>query len=230
MHVDRGSLICGYPALEIRRVLRAARSRDMSDDVLVELLRVTRREAVELRDGLVAEGYWRRSATFRPAYETYTNTVAGNQVASASALRPISRATAARLVTGLVNRMIELETRSEFAFRLVEAIVFGSYAKGAEVVSDIDVGYRLEGKGDTPEASYQMRRERSRIVGQYREFRNPVEDLMWPVYEVLRFLKHRSGYISLHDLNEEEEIVKRSESFRIYPQLAERPDQLVRPR
>lgn len=219
MHLDGNSLICGYPALGIRKILRSAAVYDLRDEYLADMLKIPIESAIALREQLLAEGFLKRAESFRPGWEVYANTSRGNRIANANALRQIRRATADLLVAGLVTRMKALETHPHFVLRVAEAVVFGSYARGSDRVSDVDVGYMLAGKGGTKESDIALQRARINTVRQYRQFKSLFDEYMLPENEVLVFLRNRSGYLSFHRMDKEgeDEIVAGGNPVRIYP-------------
>jgi predicted nucleotidyltransferase len=219
MHLESSSLICGFPALEIRKVLRAANGSDLWERQLADILKLESRCASVLREDLVAAGYLRPSESFRPGWEVYVATEKGARVANANALRQITRATATRLLDGLLERMHALETHPRFVMHVAKAVVFGSYTRGAERLSDVDVGYLLEGRGADKEARVAAMKARINSVRQYRQFGSLFQELMLPENEVLIFLRNRSGYLSFHrmDREGEDEIVARGNPVQIYP-------------
>jgi hypothetical protein len=219
MHLDSRSLICGYPALDIRKVLRSTNTYDLRDEYLADLLKIPAEAAIELRERLLAEGLIKRSESFGPRWEAYVNTSRGNRIASANALPQIRRSTAERLVAGLVARLRELESHPKFVLRVAEAVVFGSYARGADPVSDVDIGYTFVGRGGTKEADFELQHTRINTVRQYRQFRNLADEYLLPENEVLIFLRNRSGYLSFHrmDRDGEAEIIGAGNPIRIYP-------------
>ena len=209
------SLICGYPALKIRNLLRlTCHPYSGRLPFVARQMRITRRAARTLAERLIRAGYWEKSKTWD---DGWTTTTKGHRIAIANAAPQIRRSTATRLLNGLVERMKALETHEKFLYRVSEAFVFGSYVKRVERLSDLDIAYRLVGVAADKDAQFNLARRRSREVGRHRTFRNWSEGFAWPYYEVLMFLRNRSPYIELHDLDDEDSVAALPSLVRIYP-------------
>jgi predicted nucleotidyltransferase len=179
----------------------------------------SQRAALRLVSTLVRAGYLKES---KIRHEGWTTTTKGQRLAIANAAPQIYRSTATKLLNGLVTRMKTLETHRKFIYRVSEAFVFGSYTTNAERLSDVDVAFRLRGLAATNEEQFELSQARVRDVDAYRTFRNFSGRLSWPYYEVLRFLRNRSGYVELHNLDDEESVAALRTLVRIYPSKVKR--------
>lgn len=117
--------------------------------------------------------------------------------------RKMHRSTADRLLREVTDRIAEANGNEDYAYRITEAYVFGSYVNSdKDMLSDLDIAIRLEQKWPTQSAEYYSK-----------QCECPYSDtflwLIWPREEVLRYIRNRSGYISIHILGnpEEDEII-----------------------
>jgi hypothetical protein len=86
-----------------------------------------------------------------------------------------------------------------WAYRVETVVVFGSYIRGADRPSDVDVACELcpRWRADKQRAQEQVRRE---TRGE--SFRNMSEWANWPKLEVFRFLRARARGLSIHELDD----------------------------
>jgi len=106
----------------------------------------------------------------------------------------IKRTTADKLLVGLQQRIIEANRNRCFLFRIKRAVVFGSYVNepDRDRVGDLDIGIEWEPK--VPLNSDRMHRKQKEYPGS-----DWLSAMNWPKEEVVRFLRNRSAYISIHD-------------------------------
>src|ERR1700681_2115747 len=105
MNLSKSHELFGYPALEIRRLMREARVGDRWDAEFVRAtLRIAGPAADVLINQLLAEGLIVVSAKHNGVAQ-YELTISGNSLAMASAAKRIKRATAERLVVKFLERV-----------------------------------------------------------------------------------------------------------------------------
>jgi len=108
----------------------------------------------------------------------------------------IKRTTADILLEGLKNRIIEINTSDNFNYKVERAVVFGSYVNtDCEMVGDLDVAVSLKPKWNNDE-----QKNKDRVKSEECKNNDFLICLFWPQMEVKRYLKNRSAYISIHDL------------------------------
>jgi len=112
----------------------------------------------------------------------------------------MKRETADRHLREVACRIKEVNDNPDFCYTITEAYVFGSFVNSdAEMVSDLDIALRMERRCPTTSEQYRRRQAQCPYMS---------DDLMWliwPKEEVLRYIRHRSGYISLHVLGDPEQ-------------------------
>ena len=110
----------------------------------------------------------------------------------------LRRTTADGYVEDVRRRIREVNSDQTFCFEVVRAVVFGSYVNEPQkqMLGDLDVAVELRHKyeGDDREFYEGMSRERC-----------PRQDdwmfmLYWPREEVLRHIRNRRAYLSIHSI------------------------------
>ena len=171
-------------------------------------LHVTPAEALHALQRLEREGYLIHelvpTATPGRVEPVWRTTLKGNQLANASAAKPVRRQTAERALADFLERVEQVNQRDEYVYAVERVILFGSYLGTSPTVGDLDLAVGLRPKYDeaTMPAAAQRRRQQAASVG--RSFSNVFEQAAWPRTEVYRFLKGRSRLISLHELGSEQ--------------------------
>jgi len=113
--------------------------------------------------------------------------------------RKMRRTTADRLLSGVKDRIREANANPDFCYTISEAYVFGSYANSdREMLSDLDIAVRLQARCPTDSEQYRRRQAEC-------PYGDVFLQLVWPKEEVLRFIRNRSGYISIHTLGDPEQ-------------------------
>jgi predicted nucleotidyltransferase len=205
MHVDAKGTVGRYPVLLVRTTLRHLRSRLQWG--LAEL-----ETAAGLPPGngralvrvLRAEGLIEAAGR-----ETWTITQAGQTFSSATAARPVTRATAERALSEFLERVNEVNQNPYFLAKVTRVVLFGSMLKPeVERLSDVDVAVELTRKDpDFERARGQNQRRAEELANLGRGFRNVLEwEGCW-YWEAFRFLKGRSRVIALADFTAEKTFV-----------------------
>ena len=124
----------------------------------------------------------------------------GNALAAAHLGRRIKRKTADRLVRELLERVGQVN-KGPYAYRVVRVLAFGSYLSDIATLGDVDLVVELEQRDPHRHREVADARIEAAIQGG-RNFGSYVEAIAWPEQEVLRLLKNRSRYLSLHRAGE----------------------------
>ena len=191
MRIDKGQLIAGLAAADVRKLMRKAGqliSARTVTRVLGFLADNARRLLVELeREGFVVEsdGFW-------------TATTKGYALAAATAARPLRSETAQRLITQAIDRAKSVNRDSTLAYRVQLLVLFGSCASGKVRPNDVDIACKLVTRFDGPKQKISEDRRRSSKG----EFANVSEWAVWPKLEILKRLKSRSRGLSIQELQD----------------------------
>lgn len=118
----------------------------------------------------------------------------------------MKRSTADRLLKGVQERILEVNRNPDFCYYVREAVVFGSYVNAPEkdMLGDLDIALDLVPRYDKNGPEMQ------RKMCEYSGHGSFLDYLDWPLAEVLKYIRNKSGYISLdglHMYDEEDAII-----------------------
>ena len=193
MRIAGNEKIAGYPAFQIRQLMRETVGRSIGRRYVREILRCSNSTAVRVLSQLEKAGFVEQVRGYWAA------TLKGSALAMATAARPLRRGTAERLIGGLVQRARLMNDDDTWAYRVRVLVLFGSYARGVERPNDVDVGCEL-----CPRWSDEMQRRKEQASREKRggRFRNISEWATWPKLEVIRYLRARARGLSIHELDD----------------------------
>jgi hypothetical protein len=204
MQIQRDQIVAGRPALQVRSFLRRNRFKIFNLFAAENALGVGRRAATVFVVELMELGLVERAREFDFAWEcAFVVANRGQAFANATAAKPIHRKTANRILERFMERIRAVNSSTEFAFRVENALLFGSMLTCVDRLGDVDVAVDLLPKtaeGPELEAFCDTRRRIAREHG--RSFRSKFELEAWPKFEVLLQLKAKSGSLSLHELEQ----------------------------
>lgn len=147
---------------------------------------------------LESEGYIKRQHE-HDGCTWWTTTVRGNALGGASFRRPITRATAERLLGGVVQRAGEYNADSTHLYAIAEVLVFGSYLDPAATdLGDLDIGATIRPRPQFDSSTEQF----TALLLNYadnsgRRFNTFYDRLSWASREPFLFLKNRSSAIKI---------------------------------
>lgn len=192
MRVSKVDDIAGLQAELARAIVRKFGSREKVAEVVANLLEGTGFEPEAVLAGLEAAGYMRKIRVDNDGDVWWDTTIQGNALAMASFGKPISRTTADRLVSGLLERAQAYNADPGKPLFINTLRVFGSYLNPEiDPIGDVDV-----------ELAYGRRITDQKALSSYseasgRSFNTYVDQLLWPQTELARYLKNRSAFISI---------------------------------
>lgn len=188
-------VIAGYPAFEIRQLLRDG------DRLIVaqaeQILNVSTQRAQAVMAALVQEGFLAPTELRRGDELTWEVTLKGTALRCAKAGKPIKRETADKLLAELLQRVVDVNN-GDYAYRVARVIVFGSYLSDRPDLGDIDVGVELQGKWSDTDTYESLTRPRIKAALKAgRRFKGSFDAIAWPQTEVDLILKNRSRALSI---------------------------------
>jgi predicted nucleotidyltransferase len=213
-----GVQMAGLPAKTVRDMLRRLNIYSLMDALFVaSRCKVSTRKAKEVIKTLADGGYIEfdhrgrellnsyRPGAEKPRYrkvDYYKLTDKGIELRNASAATKMPRTKANQIIVPLLMRVEEADAM-DFAYRIPTVIVYGSYVRGETFLSDVDIAVELEGKWDSDGERDRLEKERIKFAfASGRTFSNFTDELGWPKYEVLRYLKARTRGLSVQLLDD----------------------------
>ena len=203
MRLNRGDRIAGVDGLQLRRYFQRFGSEQVNYATVMDELSVTKRQAEKLLTELLKlEMISRCEFQHDKKMVSYQTTIRGNALGMAKAGKPVTRASAEKVLRKFLDRVRVVNGRQELAHSVESVVVFGSYLSDAKRLNDLDIAVELSAKWHD-DASFQNYRNASldRARARGRRFRNLVEEVCWPQLEVVSILKNRSRTISFCEWN-----------------------------
>lgn len=194
MRVAKTDVIAGLPAPVARSLVRMFRGRPVVQDAADRLLHDNGLgNASDVFTALEAAGYLEQVGfDLDDGYIWWETTTTGNALAMASFGKPISRKTADRLVSGLVERAAVYNAEATKPLFIDRLRIFGSYLQTEiDPLGDVDI-----------ELSYGRRITDPKTVSDYakasgRTFNTYLDQLTWPLDELIQQLRNRSAAIKI---------------------------------
>lgn len=160
-------------------------------------LRIASKDATELMQRLCDEGYV-EPIDFDATQNAWQIGSKGRTLANATFAKPLTAKTAQGLVDTFVARCAVIDSDDGYFKFVREAWLFGSFARGEERPSDVDIFVELVDK--EPRTQESMRKH-AKASG--RRFATYLDQLGWPEHQALLYLKQRSSGLSLHTMDEQ---------------------------
>jgi predicted nucleotidyltransferase len=212
MKINAKDNLFGAPMLAVRNLLRRGQrycGAAWSESLANHVLKLNAEQTRKVLDELARQGYIKKDE-FYSHEQFWGNTLQGNSLPLASAAKPVTRATADKAFTEVMERVQKVNDDTYYLFKVTRVVLFGSYLKDTETVNNVNVAIRIAPKiediGRRTEL-YEQRRQESQ-----RNFRGFMDYLGWPINEVLLFLKSKSRVISMHDCDLDEKLLETIET------------------
>jgi len=205
MRIDPKATICGWPALTLRKVLRRLRGQlswSLSDLEAAAGLPPGKGRA--LAQVLRAEGFVEVTG-----HGVWNLTQAAVTFSSATAAKPVTRATAERALAQFLDRVSRVNQDSYFLAKVTRLVLFGSMLMPeVQRPSDVDLAVELVPKEADSERAHVLNRQRAEeLNSRGHQFRNFLEVAHCWHRETFQFLKGRSRVIALADYAVEKSFV-----------------------
>ena len=224
MRVSKNDMVCGLAAPAARQLMRTYFT-DRPVNLASEVLGVSHDAARDQMRAFEAAGYVEPA---RMAYaggdDWWVTTVKGNALANVSFGKPISRATAARLLSQVIDRARAYNADPARLLTVAEIVVFGSYLDNAvDPLGDLDLAVSAVRRDTDGKRHVNKVLEYARASG--RNFSAFHDQLFWPARELRMILKNRSPAISITN----EEIRELTERFEVVHTVGDDPDAIQPP-
>ena len=224
MRVSKSDSICGLDAPTARQLMRSYYD-ERPIEVACDILGTGQGAARDQMRAFETAGYIERAKQAHSAEgDWWVTTVKGNALANASFGKPISRATAARLLAEVIERARSYNADPGRLLTVTEIVVFGSYLDPAtERLGDLDLAVSTVRRDTDGERYVDKVLEYARTSG--RSFSAFHDRLFWPARELQMILKNRSPAISITN----EDIRKLTNRFEVAYAVGDDPDAIAPP-
>ena len=223
MRVSKSDTICGLAAPTARQLMRAYYD-DRPVEVACDVLGVNQDAAQDQMRAFEAAGYVERSGLAHARGDWWATTVKGNALANASFGKPISRATATRLLGQVIDRARAYNADPSRLLTVTEIVAFGSYLDpAADPLGDLDLAVSTVRRDTDGQRYVDKVLEYARASG--RSFSAFHDRLFWPARELRMILKNRSSALSITD----EDVRKLTDRFEVVYAVGEDPDAIPPP-
>lgn len=212
MNLDRTTVIAGVPAKTVRDAIREMNRHDTNGcgwavADLAAHMKISATHAEWLCETLEGQSVLERKpqpdARWHKPGMYYAVSQSGTRFINATMLKRIDRTRVDKLIAELLRRVGEINANNDLCHFVNEIRLFGSALNSkAKDFGDIDICYVLARRKLPPDRKSwsDWNFARAALSGQ----RNSlfIDRLTYGHTEVMRILKHRSPYLSLHDLND----------------------------
>jgi predicted nucleotidyltransferase len=223
IQLEAGQEIAGFPALEIRSLLRAIADSSFREAWLCEK-GYSKEEAARLMEVLLKHRYvdFDRDVKADPKLgPSYKLTEQGRLMMRASGAKRVQRHTANRVLEEFMARVRIVNESPRFLIRVTEVVVFGSYLSDKETLGDLDIACSYENKFLHLDQNALAEKLHDHLIASGRRFKG-LAALFWPWEEVQLFLKSKKRTISLHAITDPEQMIRQSDDFRFEVLLGDR--------
>jgi len=223
LRVSKSDTICGLAAPTARQLMRAYYD-DRPVEVACDVLGVNQDAARDQMRAFEAAGYVERSGLAHGKGEWWATTVKGNALANASFGKPVSRATAMRLLGQVIDRARAYNADPSRLLTVTEIVAFGSYLDpAADPLGDLDLAVSTVRRDTDGQRYVDKVLEYARASG--RSFSTFPDRLFWPARELRMILKNRSPALSITD----EDVRKLTDRFEVVYVIGDDPDAIPPP-
>jgi predicted nucleotidyltransferase len=199
MRIRSNDLVVGFPAKQIRKLLRQ-NAEFLSVEDVTKVLGLTGESALQLLENLEQKGFIEKN-TFAPDPDkNWKHTVKGGALGKALFSAPVFRESAEKALVEFMDRVQEVNEDGRFLFRVRKVVLFGSFLTGSATLGDLDIAVELVPKeADAKKHSELILARANEAALNGKSFRNFIERLDFAAQEVRSFLKSRSRIIQLTD-------------------------------
>ncbi len=224
MRISKEETICGLAAPAARRLMRAYYGTRPVEDAC-GILDLSQDAAGEQMRAFEAAGYVERSGqASAEGDDSWTTTIKGNALANARLANPISRQTATRLLSQVIERARAYNADPARLLTVAEIVVFGSYLDPAvDPLGDLDLAVSPVRRDTDGQRYVDKALEYAAASG--RRFSAFHERLFWPRRELHMTLKNRSSAISITSEN----VRELTDRFKVVYAVADDPDAIQPP-
>ena len=199
MQIRPDDLVAGFPAKQIRKLLRQ-NYESLSVDDVTKVLGLSGKIALRLLETLEQKGFIEKNAFAPNPDKNWKHTIKGGALSKALFSAPVYRENAEKALAEFMDRVQAVNGDGRFLFRVRKVVLFGSFLTGSATIGDLDIAIELVPKeADAKKHSELILARANEAALNGRTFRNFIERLDFAAQEVKSFLKSRSSIIQLTD-------------------------------
>ena len=214
MRIRPDDLVAGFPAKQIRKLLRQ-NYESLSVDDVTKVLGLSGKIALRLLETLEHKGFIEKNAFAPNPDKNWKHTIKGGALSKALFSAPVYRENAEKALAEFMDRVQAVNGDGRFLFRVRKVVLFGSFLTGSATLGDLDIAIELVPKeADAKKHSELIQARANEAALNGKRFRNFVERLDFAAQEVRSFLKARSRILQLTDC--QDGVLKIAESRVIY--------------
>jgi hypothetical protein len=135
MRIQSDELVAGFPAKQIRELLRQ-NDQYLSVNHVEKVLGLRGKKALKLLATLEQQGFIEKNFTDSSLTQYWRLTLRGSALSKALFSAPVSRRNAEKKLSELMDRVHQVNKGSRFLYRVRKVIVFGSFITGSPTVGD----------------------------------------------------------------------------------------------
>jgi hypothetical protein len=224
LQLQPGTEIAGISALKVRDLFRALDDNTFMKEWLHEK-GIGKQQASRLVKALLEDGYIqlvvgdKRHEKVGPSYRL---TEHGRTLMRAKGSKPVRRETAKRVLDEFMARVHVVNGSPDFIVKVTEVIVFGSYLGDKQSLGDLDIAWQYENKVTHVDQDAYVRAMVEHFDASGRASKGFMSALYWPWEQVHLFLKSKKRTLSLHTVDELEQMIRKSDEFRFEVLLGDR--------
>jgi DNA-binding MarR family transcriptional regulator len=199
MRIRPDDLVAGFPAKQIRKLLRQ-NYESLSVDDVTKVLGLRGKSALRLLETLEEKGFIEKNAFAPDPGKNWKHTVKGGALSKALFSAPVYRENGEKALAEFMDRVQAVNGDGRFLFRVRKVVLFGSFLAGSPTIGDLDLAIELVPKeADARRHSELIQARANEAALDGKSFRNLIERLDFAAQEVRSFLKSRSRIIQLTD-------------------------------
>jgi predicted nucleotidyltransferase len=217
MRVARDATIVGLPAQLARELMRAYGVHERPAGVAADILSADEATAKRVLEAFERAGYLDRRVVGAHNDDWWITTIRGNALAMATFAKPITRATAKRHLSAVVERARGYNAEPGKSLAVAEIAVFGSYLDDSvDRLGDLDLAVTMVRRW---EGELYVTQALDLAHASGRSFGTFIEQLQWPRRELYLLLKNRASAISIT----QEEVRRLTDRFEVVYRIEDDP-------
>jgi DNA-binding Lrp family transcriptional regulator len=202
MQIQPDDLVAGFPAKQIRKLLRRS-DLVLSVDDVTKVLGLSGERALRLLKTLEKQGFIKKNTSSPDPKKNWKHTIKGGALSNALFSARVSRRDAERALFEFMVRVGEVNEAARFLFRVRKAVLFGSFLSESSAIGDLDIAIDLVPKEpDSRKHSERLLAHADAAALCGKRFGNFVQRLDFAAKEVRAYLKARSRIIQLTDCDD----------------------------